>query len=67
MPIQATIARRIREERLRVGLTQSELGARLGIGGQAVHSWEVGERFPRAEHIDAMAGVFGIEAEHMYL
>lgn len=36
------IGERIREARLKRGLTQSELGERLGVGAAAVNKWELG-------------------------
>jgi DNA-binding XRE family transcriptional regulator len=39
---QPVLARNLRELRLRAGLTQRELGARIGAAQQTVQQWETG-------------------------
>ena len=48
---------RLRRER---GLTQAELGARLGISKSAVSMYECGNREPELDLLRAMADVFGV-------
>ena len=48
---------RLRRER---GLTQAELGARLGISKSAVSMYECGNREPELDLLRAMADLFGV-------
>ena len=48
---------RLRRER---GLTQAELGARLGISKSAVSMYECGNREPELDLLEKMADVFGV-------
>ena len=51
-----TLSRRRRER----GLTQAELGARLGISKSAVSMYECGNREPELDLLRAMADLFGV-------
>ena len=44
--MEKTISQKIIELRKAAGLTQEQLGERLGISGQAVSKWERGEAMP---------------------
>ena len=48
---------RLRRER---GLTQAELGARLGISKSSVSMYECGNREPELDLLRAMADLFGV-------
>jgi len=50
-----TIGTRIREQRIRAGLNQSELGRALGISPQAVQKWEDGKSSPRNNKLPELA------------
>lgn len=52
-------AERIRELRLRVGLSQQELGRRLGVSAVAVGKWERGQTQPDIRSLTRMADIFG--------
>ena len=52
-------AERIRALRLRAGLSQQELGQRLGISAVAVGKWERGQTQPDIRSLTAMADIFG--------
>lgn len=58
-----TVGEKIRDLRKRAGLTQTELGQRLGVQKNAVSKWECGrvEDIP-ASKIKAMAALFGVPA-----
>ena len=50
-----TIGERIKEIREEVGLTQEELGNRLGVTGVTIMRYEKGTRQPRIEQLEAIA------------
>lgn len=56
----------VREARLRAGLTQAELGARLGKAQSVIARWERGEVQPSLETLKAVVRACGLElAFHM--
>src|ERR671916_2787015 len=44
--------------RTRVGLTQSALGAAIGVHRRSVQNWETGESYPKAETLQRLLTVF---------
>src|SRR5215472_9741131 len=50
----ATFSQAILELRTTMVLTQSKLGALLGLSRQAVGEWEASRNFPRTEHLKAL-------------
>jgi len=75
MPIQHTprpsrhaprFPNRIREYRLKAGLTQGNLAGVLGRGRDAVSSWERGLSLPSVPKLMRMAKVLGTLAEALY-
>jgi transcriptional regulator with XRE-family HTH domain len=48
--VRSELARAIRNARMAVGLTQVELGARLGLKGRAVYRWERDASAPTKRH-----------------
>ena len=56
-----TIGERIKEFRLKAGLTQSELAAKLGIPYQSIGQWERGLRSPKIETLQKIAEALGVE------
>lgn len=50
-----TMSARLREERERLGLSQSDFGAQAGVGRKAQSNYESGERAPDAKYLAAMA------------
>ena len=61
-----TIGGKIRHHRKRLGLTQTELGVRLGVKTNAVSKWECGrvEDIPTSK-IRAMALLFGVSPSYL--
>ena len=57
----------IRELREKKGLSQSELGAKLGVTNKAVSRWENGGAHPSAELMLPLAQVLGITIEELYI
>ena len=53
----------ISQKRKERGLTQSELGAMLGISGKAVSKWERGLSKPCDEHLEKLIDLLGLPVE----
>lgn len=47
------------------GLSQSELGAIVGVSNKAISKWENGEALPRLERLKALADYFGVQVEEL--
>jgi transcriptional regulator with XRE-family HTH domain len=58
---------RIREYRLKAGLTQQKLGKLLGRGRDAISAWERGLTLPSLPKAIWMATVLGTLAESLYV
>lgn len=58
------ISNLILQKRKERGLTQSELGATLGISGKAVSKWERGLSVPCKEHLEKLIDLLGLPVEH---
>lgn len=56
----------LRELRIVNGLTQAELGKRLGISAKVVSKWENGESLPQCEHLPNLADVFHISIDELF-
>lgn len=61
----STIARRIKEARVKAGLTQKELASRLHVGQSACANWEKGIREPEITTICDLCGVLGVSADYL--
>lgn len=57
---------KIREYRIKAGLSQRKLGEHLGRGRNAVSSWERGQTLPNAPRLLRMAKLLGTLAEGLY-
>jgi len=57
---------RIREYRLKAGLSQSKLAELLGRGRNAISSWERGLTLPSVPRLLKMAKTLGTLAESLY-
>jgi len=58
---------KIREYRLKAGLSQRRLAALLGRGRNAVSSWERGLTLPSVPRLFKMAKILGTLAEALYM
>jgi transcriptional regulator with XRE-family HTH domain len=58
---------RIREYRLKAGLSQRKLGEILGRGRNAISSWERGLTLPNVPRLLRMAKTLGTLAESLYM
>ena len=56
-------ASKIKELRLKKGLSQRELGEVLGVSDQAISKWEKGQSQPSAMHLINLTRVFDIDAD----
>ena len=61
-----TVGEKIKEQRKRLGLTQTELGEKLGVQKNAVSKWETGrvDDIPGSK-IRAMAELFGVTPSYL--
>lgn len=57
---------RIRELRLAQGLSQVELGKKIGLTQKAITTYERETREPNIETIKALAKVFGVSVEALF-
>lgn len=53
-------AKGLRAQRTRLGLSQTEFGALLGVSGQSIYNWESESARPRAEQLAKLAALRGI-------
>jgi transcriptional regulator with XRE-family HTH domain len=59
------LSQRIKEERLRIGLSQEELGKKLSVSQQAVNKWENSKSNPDSEMIRKMADLFDCTIDYL--
>ena len=55
-----TVGRKIRDLRKLYGLTQSELGDRIGSPSITVRQWEAGKRLPKLQMLCKVADALGV-------
>ena len=60
-----TLGQRIAQYRKAMGISQEELGGRLGMSRQAVSKWETGTADPSTSNLLALAKLFGVPAEEL--
>ncbi len=58
MASETSLAQALRRARLRHGLTQAQLAARVGVSQGTISFWENGVQTPTVEHVIALALVF---------
>lgn len=59
----AKFAELVATERARLGMDQSELARRIGVGQQTVSNWERGKSRPRRHDAATLASIFGLDTE----
>lgn len=57
---------KLKELRTASGLTQVELGERLGISAKVISKWENGESLPPCEHLPTLADAFHIRIDELF-
>jgi transcriptional regulator with XRE-family HTH domain len=63
-----TLGARIRQARLRYGMSQAELARRIGISGTALNQIESGKTpDPGVSRIVGIASVLGVSTDHLLL
>ena len=60
------LGEKIRELRRRLGCTQENLAAALGVTAQAVSRWESGGSYPDMEMIPPIANYFGVSIDELF-
>jgi transcriptional regulator with XRE-family HTH domain len=60
------VARRVRERRLALGITQGGLAVRLGTTPQQVHKYEAGANRLTVGRLHAAAEALGVDVGHFY-
>ena len=60
-----TLGQRIREQRLRCGLSQEQVAEAVGVSRQAVAKWENGQAFPTAERLAQLCRVLEVTPEEL--
>lgn len=56
---------RIRNARKKAGLTQSELGEKLGVPFQSISQWERGKRHPKFETMVSLAYALDVDIDYL--
>lgn len=59
------LCERIAALRNNIGITQTELGKRLGVTRSAVNAWEMGFSIPQLKHVIEMARIFHTTVDGM--
>ena len=61
-----SFAENVKQFRTRKGLTQEELGERVGISGQAVSKWEVADSYPDPSLLPALADALEVTIDELF-
>ena len=56
----------IKNKRIAAGLTQEELGEKIGYGQSAVANWENGNRSPRPTDLPRLAKILGCTIDELF-
>lgn len=58
---------KIKEYRVRHGMTQEDLAQKLKLDRSSVAKWEVGENTPRLKHLLALSKIFQCTIEELVI
>ena len=58
-------AEQIKEQRKKLGLTQSQLAEMVGVSNKAISKWETGEGLPDIENIKRLASLFHMSIDQL--
>lgn len=62
-----TLGERIAQARKQAGLSQEQLGEKLGVSRQAISKWESGQNNPDVAYVAEMCRLFGISSDWLLL
>ena len=65
LPRRREIGARIRQARRHAGLSQLQLGERIGRDHRTIHRWEYAERIPNLEDLLLLADALGLPTEEL--
>ena len=65
--IEAMIGWRLRIRRRLLGMTQKDVGQKLGVTPQMVHKWETGQGTLYAATLHDLARALGVEPGYFYM
>ncbi len=65
-PVDIHVGLRLRERRTLLGMSQSELGGRVGLTFQQIQKYERGSNRISASRLFQFAGILGIEVDHFF-
>ena len=57
---------KIKEFRIALGMTQSELAAKMGVSQATIGMWETGDRMPRASKLQKLAEILGCTVSDLF-
>ncbi len=60
------LGKKIRQLRFKAGLTQEQLGEKLGIGAQSVSKWENAAAMPDITALPLLAEIFGVTIDDLF-
>lgn len=63
---EVDILTRIKELREALGLTQIQLGEKIGVGQSAVASWETGVAIPRSDKLPELAKILNCTIDELF-
>lgn len=63
--VRASLAEKLRENRVRCKMTQEFVAEAVGVSRQAVSKWENGTSDPSTANLIALAKLYGISAEQL--
>lgn len=66
IPRRRQVGARIRAARTHAGLTQLELGNRVGRDHRTVHRWEYGARVPSLDDLLLLADALGVQPQEFF-
>lgn len=56
---------RLRELRIKSGLTQNEIATKLGVSGQTILNWENGIYEPKINQLIQLADLFNVSVDYL--
>ena len=57
---------RLKELRIKAGLTQADLAEKINVKQASISLWEVGENVPSTDKLPALAEIFGVSIGELF-